>query len=148
VRRAGRLLLLAVLASGCGQGARAQATTRDAPLRAKTRSHQAPARGDPILARLALAPIATGVTPGYLMIADHDNNRVIMVSPTKRTVWQFPPSGSGITRTLSEPDHALVSADGRDVSTNQESAEPIMLASGNVLVAAYNTPGRIDTIIL
>ena len=63
------------------------------------------------------------------MIADRDNNRVIVVSPAKRIVWRFPPSGSGVPGTFTQPDDAFVSADGRYISTNQEFAETITLVA-------------------
>ena len=63
------------------------------------------------------------------MIADRNNNRVIVVNPTKRIVWQFPSGGSGVTGTLSQPDDAFVSANGQDISTNQEFAETITVIS-------------------
>lgn len=60
------------------------------------------------------------------MIADRDNNRLIIVNPAKRIVWRFPSAGSG---GLSQPDDAFVSADGRFLSVNQEFAETIDIIS-------------------
>lgn len=132
MRRTGfTVLLLAMLASGCGQGARIASTagvSRRTPL---VRLGQTPMTSDPILARLHLAPVAKGSPlPGYLMIADRDNNRVILVSPRKRIVWRFPRAGdSGIAGRFSQPDDAFVSTDGRDISTNQEFADTITVIS-------------------
>jgi len=86
---------------------------------------------DPILGRLGLPPVANGSTPpGYLMIADRDNNRVIVLSPAKRIVWRFPAAGGAAAAgTFTQPDDAFVSADGRDISTNQEFAETIAVIS-------------------
>ena len=62
------------------------------------------------------------------MIADRDNNRVIIVSPSRRIVWRFPAAGAGGSGAqLSQPDDAFVSADGRFISSNQEFAEAIAL---------------------
>jgi hypothetical protein len=64
------------------------------------------------------------------MIADRDNNRVIVVNPAKQIVWQYPAPGSRVAaRTFSEPDDAFVSADGRDISTNEELADTIAVIS-------------------
>jgi hypothetical protein len=83
---------------------------------------------DPILARLGLPPVPAGSKlPGYLMIADEGNNRIIIVSPSKVIVWHFPRLWSGSARILSQPDDAFVSADGRYISTNQEFNETIKL---------------------
>jgi hypothetical protein len=86
---------------------------------------------DPVLARLGLPPVPSGSRlPGYLMIADRDNNRLIIVNPAKQIVWRFPPGrGRGSPRILSEPDDAFVSANGRDISTNQEFNETIKVIS-------------------
>ena len=82
--------------------------------------------GDPVLTRLGLPPVPPGSKlPGYLMIADEGNNRIIIVSPAKVIVWHFPRQWDGSARTLSEPDDAFVSADGRYISTNQEFNETI-----------------------
>jgi hypothetical protein len=133
-------LLLALLASACGQATHTHAThtpathsetsgrarRRPAPPRTRTTAPR-----DTILARLGLPPVAHGSTlPGYLMIADRDNNRVIVVSPSKRIVWRFPAAGSAAAAgTFTQPDDAFVSADGRDISTNQELADTIAVIS-------------------
>jgi hypothetical protein len=84
---------------------------------------------DPVLALLDLPAVPAGSKlPGYLMIADRDNNRLIIVNPAKQIVWRFPPGrGSGPPSILSEPDDAFVSANGRYISTNQEFNETIKL---------------------
>jgi outer membrane protein assembly factor BamB len=87
-------------------------------------------RPDPVLERLGLPPVPRGSKlSGYLMIADRDNNRLIIVNPSKRIVWRFPPAGSHSSTILSEPDDAFVSANGRYISTNQEFNETIKLIS-------------------
>jgi hypothetical protein len=94
VGRGGALLLLTLLAFGCGQGTKPRASTRGSARSAAVRSLYASLQSDPILGRLGLAPVATrSPLPGDLMIADRDNNRVIVVSPAERIVWRFPASG-------------------------------------------------------
>ena len=61
---------------------------------------------------LGLPPIARGPLPGYLLIADRNNNRAIIVSPSKRIVWQ---------RTgLRGPDDTFFTPGYRGVITNEE----------------------------
>ena len=67
-------------------------------------------RGSRSAARLP--PIARGVLPGYLLIADRDNNRAIIVSPSKRIVWQ----ADG----LRGPDDTFFTPGYRSVITNEE----------------------------
>jgi hypothetical protein len=81
---------------------------------------QPAAIADPVLARLGLPPLNGGsALPGYLLIADRDNNRLIIVNPSKQIVRRFP--------ALPGPDDAFVSANGRYVSTNEEFSETIMV---------------------
>ena len=66
--------------------------------------------------------------PGYLLIADRDNNRIIIVSPSKRVVWRFPPPG-GVSRgeRFAGPDDAFLTPNGRSIITNEEFADTIAI---------------------
>jgi Kelch motif len=61
---------------------------------------------------LGLPPITNGPLPGYLMVADRDNNRAIILSPSKRIVWQ----ATG----LRGPDDTFFTPGYRSVITNEE----------------------------
>jgi hypothetical protein len=91
----------------------------------------APKPTDPVLARLGLPPLsAPSPLPGYLMIADRDNNRIIIVSPSKRIVWRFPPPDApGPAQAFAGPDDAFLSADRRYIITNEEFADTIAVIS-------------------
>ncbi len=120
----GPLAADSVLISGSGAGAHAHhaAARHETPVRTSPDA----AMSDPVLARLGLPAVAPGSPlPGYQLIADRDNNRLIIVDPRKRIVWRFPRDG----QTLSQPDDAFVAAEGRSISTNQEFAESIALIS-------------------
>src|SRR5579864_3623843 len=58
-------------------------------------------------------PVKAGPVPGYVMIADRDNNRIIIVSPSKKIVWQ---DAAG----LHDPDDAFFAPDYTSISTNEE----------------------------
>jgi Kelch motif len=62
--------------------------------------------------KLGLPPVKAGPVPGYVMIADRNNNRIILVSPTKKVVWKI----DG----LHDPDDAFFSPGYRWISTNEE----------------------------
>ena len=129
VSRVALMLLVAMVASACGQATRTNGSARASRPPAPARP-TATGPGDPILARLGLPPVGNGSPlPGYLMIADRDNNRVIVLNPARRIVWQFPPRGNTAPADFTQPDDAFVSADGRDISTNQEFAETITVIS-------------------
>jgi hypothetical protein len=61
---------------------------------------------------LGLPPVRSRVVPGYVLIADRDNNRALIVSPSKRIVWQ----ATG----LRGPDDAFFTPEYRSVVTNEE----------------------------
>jgi hypothetical protein len=61
---------------------------------------------------LGLPPVRSRVVPGYVLIADRDNNRVLLVSPSKRVVW--------LATGLRGPDDAFFTPGYRSVITNEE----------------------------
>jgi hypothetical protein len=84
---------------------------------------------DPILDRLGL-PALRGHSPlpGYLMIADRDNDRIIIVDPDKRIVWRFPTPGAlHQGQTFAGPDDAFFSPNGQDIITNEEFSDKIAI---------------------
>jgi hypothetical protein len=68
--------------------------------------------------------------PGYLLVADRNNNRLLILSPTKKIVWQFPRPGD-IRRGQSfhDPDDAFFTPGYRGISTNEEFNDQIALIS-------------------
>jgi outer membrane protein assembly factor BamB len=60
------------------------------------------------------------------LIADRDNNRIIVVSPGKRIVWRFPRHGD-LRRgeKFGGPDDAFVTPGGRSIITNEEFSDTI-----------------------
>jgi hypothetical protein len=103
----GLVLVLALAAAGRGTQHRAVA-----PI-VRGKPHRPVAKPKGIAQRtLRLPPIARGPLPGYLLIADRDNNRAIIVSPSKRIVWQ---AGG-----LRGPDDTFFTPGYRSVITNEE----------------------------
>ncbi|HEY5098905.1 MAG TPA: kelch repeat-containing protein [Gaiellaceae bacterium] len=62
--------------------------------------------------KLGFPPVKPGPVPGYVMIADRNNNRIIMVSPSKKIVWQ--------KDGLHDPDDAFFTTGYKSISTNEE----------------------------
>jgi DNA-binding beta-propeller fold protein YncE len=60
--------------------------------------------------------------PGYVLIADRDNNRLLLVSPAKRIVWRYP---TGPAPGFRDPDDAFFTPGYRRVITNEEFNEAI-----------------------
>jgi DNA-binding beta-propeller fold protein YncE len=135
-----------LLAAGCGgsHGA-APATTSGVAGTTVTKS-AAPARPPtPAQRALGLPPLRPGPVPGYLMVADRDNNRIIILNPnTRRIVWQFPRPGDVLPgQSFHDPDDAFFAPDYRSISTNEEfnqSMAQIDLRTHRI-VWSYGHPG-------
>jgi hypothetical protein len=129
------LVVTALLAAACGGGSHHAAhTTSSTAARARSaKSHRAAAaiRRDPVLVRLGLPPLhGHSPLPGYLMIADRDNNRIIIVNPSKQIVWRFPSPGAlAPGQQFAGPDDAFITPDGRFITTNEEFSDTIAVLS-------------------
>ena len=71
---------------------------------------------------LGLPPLQPGPVPGYLMIADRNNDRIIILNPqTKQIVWRFPrPGDVRPGQSFQDPDDAFFAPGYRSISTNEE----------------------------
>jgi hypothetical protein len=110
VRLAAVLIVVGLAAAACSSSKRA-VNAPPAPPAARPTSKPKPAPG-PAQRILGLPPVAKGPLPGYVMIADRNNNRVIIVSPAKRVVW--------VRTGLRGPDDAFFTPGYRSVLTNEE----------------------------
>jgi outer membrane protein assembly factor BamB len=112
MRRAAPLLTAALTVAGCSSATytAAPTTTQDTKTIARAVHKDAPT--EPAQRIFHLPPIRRGPLPGYLMIADRDNNRALIVSPTKQVVWQ--------ATNLRGPDDAFFTPGFRSIITNEE----------------------------
>jgi hypothetical protein len=88
--------------------------------------------------------VPAGPVPGYVLIADRDNGRLLLVSPSKRVVWRFPRPGdvrSG--QSFRDPDDAFFTPGFRSVITNEEFNETIAQVDlrRHRLTFGYGRPG-------
>jgi DNA-binding beta-propeller fold protein YncE len=59
--------------------------------------------------------------PGYVLIADRNANKLLIVSPSKRIVWQFPrPGDVRRGQSFADPDDAFFAPGDRTIVTNEE----------------------------
>ena len=59
--------------------------------------------------------------PGYVLIADRNANKLLIVSPSKQIVWQFPRAGDlRRGQSFSDPDDAFFAPGDRQIVTNEE----------------------------
>ena len=70
---------------------------------------------------LGLPPVPRGPVPGYVLIADRNANKLLIVLPSKQIVWQFPRAGD-IRRgqSFTDPDDAFLAPGDRQIVTNEE----------------------------
>ena len=117
-RSAVLVVCAAAVLSGCGTHAHVSAprtTTASSPPSAHV--------GKPTVQRtklvsvLRLPVVRSRILPGYLLVADRNNDRVILLSPDRRIVWQ---------RTgFRQPDDAFFTPGYRGVITNEEFDETL-----------------------
>lgn len=99
----------------------------------------------PVHGRGHLAPGSDpSVLPGDILIADHLNNRLLIVDPQGRVRWQFPrPGDLGHGQTFLVPDDAFFSPDGKSIIATQE--DDFVISVINIatheIVYRYGTPG-------
>jgi outer membrane protein assembly factor BamB len=84
------------------------------------------------------------VLPSDVLIADRNNNRLLVVTPTGRIVWQFPEPGDlAPGQTFKTPDDAFFTPNGRDIIVTEEDdyvISEVSLAT-NRIVWQYGHPG-------
>jgi N-acetylneuraminic acid mutarotase len=82
--------------------------------------------------------------PADVLIADHHNNRLLIVDPQGRIRWEFPrPGDLAPGQTFLQPDDAFFSPDGRYIIVTQEDdyvVSVISLATSKI-VYRYGVPG-------
>jgi hypothetical protein len=116
-RAAAGLVPLALVLVGCSGGSHPRASATRAQKPVKPVRHVRPAaashRPETIAQRvLGLPPVRSRIVPGYVLIADRNNNRVLLVSPAKKVVWD--------ATNLRGPDDAFFTPGYRSVISNEE----------------------------
>ena len=84
------------------------------------------------------------VLPGPVLIADRDNNRLLVVSPTGQVLWRFPEAGDlAAGQSFEVPDDAFYSPNGREVVVTQEDNFVISVVdlAAKKIVFRYGHPG-------
>ncbi|HVP75631.1 MAG TPA: hypothetical protein VMS63_06385 [Gaiellaceae bacterium] len=72
--------------------------------------------------RLGFPALSPGPVPGYVLIADRNNNRIVIVNPrTNTVVWEFPRPGDVLPgQSFHDPDDAFFTPGYTSISTNEE----------------------------
>ena len=149
----GALAGAAIATAGCGGSARTTATTTAPHVRpgvpprtaAPRRVHHAyRSRPSPAQIALGLPPVPRGPVPGYVLIADRNNNRLLIVSPTGHIVWRFPHPGD-VRRgeSFHDPDDAFFAPSYGRLVTNEEFNDAVVQIDLRTrrIVWSYGRPG-------
>jgi hypothetical protein len=97
------------------------------------------------LAAYEAAALRPGL-PGYLLIADRGNNRILVVSPQGRIVWRFPTAADlAAGRRLHFNDDTFVEPGGRMLIANEEDWGDIVSVNirTRALRVLFGVPGRL-----
>jgi hypothetical protein len=89
--------------------------------------------------------LQASVLPGPVLIADRGNDRLVMVDPRGRVVWQFPrPSDLRRGQTLQSPDDAFFSENGKQIVVTQEDEQLVSIVdiASRKIVYRYGTRGK------
>ena len=106
--------------------AAAAAATTPAHLSRRSQTARRRARATTPADRLGLPPVAPGPVPGYLLIADRNADKILIVSPSKRIVWQFPrPGDLRPGQSFHDPDDAFFAPGFTRIVTNEEFNETV-----------------------
>ena len=89
--------------------------------------HASPVNTARRAAPLAVAP--PGPIPGYLLIADRGNNRILLVDSRKRIIWRYPVAGSPTAAPFRYDDDAFFAPGYRRIISNQEDQDTIEVLS-------------------
>jgi hypothetical protein len=106
-----------------GRSSPGRSTARVAAARTTRRrpTRRAAAATYPAARALGLPPVVRSPVPGYVLIADRNNDRLLVVSPDKRVVWRFPrPGDIRPGQSFHDPDDAFFTPGYRGISTNEE----------------------------
>ena len=92
--------------------------------------------------------LAPGSVPsalaGDVLIADEGNNRLVVVNPAGRIVWQFPQPGDlAPGQSFLSPDDAFFTSTGHDILATEETYQVVSLISipQHRILWRYGTPG-------
>jgi hypothetical protein len=147
----GALAGAAVATVGCGSSTRSAPTASaphvvPAPRAAAPKRVHHLRRSSPSPAQIALGlpPVPRGPVPGYVLIADRNNNRLLIVSPSGRIVWRFPhPGDVRRGQSFRDPDDAFFAPGYTRLVTNEEFNDAVAQVDlrGRRIVWSYGRPG-------
>ncbi len=136
VRRRWILVVVLVLVIAGGSAIAAIASHDDAQVRASGHSPAAPGRpttgasGAPSTSSSPSPSVQVpGPIPGYLLIADRGNDRMLLVDSRHRILWTYPPAGTKPSFPFYFDDDTFFSRSYRTIISQQENQQTIQIIS-------------------
>ena len=123
-------------------GAHSPAGTRSSAVASTTTTTRSPGATCPCT-NLAFGS-EPSVLPGPVLIADHMNNRLLVVDPNGAIAWEFPRPGDLVPgQTFKVPDDAFFTPDGKDIVVTEEDDFVVRLVgvAQHRILWTYGTPG-------
>ena len=118
------VLLLALPLAACGTSAAAhEPTAKPTAAEKAAPPKQPPAAKKPKLPWGATS--ASAILPGDVLIADSHNNRILLVSPQKQIVWQYPAPGT--PSPIQDDDDVFFSPTFNEIITNEEGSDTLAI---------------------
>lgn len=143
------LCLSALLLAACtSTPVGAPAGSRSVPVRtapATANAAGAFARLPPLTRGFLASGSDPGVLPGPVLVADEDNNRLILLDPRGRTLWEFPRPGDLLAgQTFLRPDDVFFTPDGTHIVATEEEDQVVSVIdiATHRIVYRYGEPGR------
>ena len=134
----------AAFLAGCGASHQAASATTTRAKPAAPAKPRAAAPSTPAQRILGLPPVKPGPVPGYVLIADRNNNRILIVSPAKHVVWSFPrPGDIRPGQSFHDPDDAFFTPGYTGISINEEfnQTDGLISLRKHRIVWSYGRPG-------
>ncbi len=128
------VLLLSAPLAACG-------VTAQAP---QPKAHPTAAQAKPTAAKPKLpwgSKTASSILPGDLLIADSGNNRILLVTPQKKIVWQYPAPGQ--TSFIHDDDDVFFTPRFNNIITNEEGNQTLAMINFKTkkIIWTYGHPG-------
>ncbi len=146
MRRAPLCILLVALLAGCGTVASSAPRSRTSTTHPGDSTTQATTSPTATAGGPNLAPGSNpAVLPGPVLIADHFNDRLVIVDPQGNVTWEFPQPGDlAPGQSFHVPDDAFFTPDGKQIVVTQEDDYVISLVdiASHRIVWQYGVPGQ------
>jgi outer membrane protein assembly factor BamB len=127
MRRIGAGLALVALIAGCTPAGSTSPASANAPTSGAVAASSSGPSPTPV--PVQVPPKPTGPLPGYLLIADRGNDRMMLVDGSKHILWRYPKPGATPSMPFAFDDDTFFTPDHTAIISNQEDQETLQVIS-------------------